>query len=36
MLKKARDAAPKANNDRKLSETEVDEWLRLFQKGHPK
>ena len=36
MLKQARDAAPKANNDRKLSETEVDEWLRLFQKGRPK
>ncbi len=36
MLKQAPDSAPKANNDRKLSDNEVDEWLRLFQKGKPK
>lgn len=30
MLKHARDAAPKTNDDRKLSPQEVDEWLKLF------
>ena len=32
-LKQARDTAPKANVDRKLSDSEVDEWLRFFEKG---
>ena len=36
MLKQARDTAPKASGDRKLSENEVSEWMRLFQKGKPK
>jgi hypothetical protein len=36
MLKQARDQAPKAGGDRKLSENEVNEWMRLFQKGKPK
>jgi predicted RNA-binding protein with PIN domain len=36
MLRQARDAAPKPSEDRKLSDHEVDEWMRLFQKGKPK
>ena len=36
MLRHSRDAAPKVQGDRKLSEKEVDEWMRLFQKGKPK
>ena len=36
MLKQAGSSAPKGNNDRKLTEVEVDEWMRLFQKGKPK
>ena len=36
LLKQARAAVPKVNNDRKLSEDEVNEWMRLFQKGRPK
>jgi|SRR6185436_13473717 predicted RNA-binding protein with PIN domain len=36
MLKQARASAPKQNNDRKLSDDEVNEWMRLFQKGKPK
>ena len=35
-LKQARPSAPKGNNDRKLSADEVDEWIRLFQKGKTK
>lgn len=36
LLKQARAAAPKANSDRKLSEDEVQEWMRLFQTRKPK
>jgi hypothetical protein len=36
LLKEARLSAPKPTEDRKLSHTEVDEWMRLFQKGKPK
>lgn len=36
MLKHSRDSAPKAAGDRKLSDSEIDEWMRLFQKGKPK
>lgn len=36
MLKQARSSAPKRNNDRKLSDEEINEWMRLFQKGKPK
>jgi predicted RNA-binding protein with PIN domain len=36
MLKHKRDSAPKPQSDRKLSDTEIDEWMRLFQKGKPK
>jgi hypothetical protein len=36
MLRQARDSAPKPSGDRKLSDNEVDEWIRLFQKGKPK
>ena len=36
MLKRARTSAPKATDDRKLSEAEIDEWVQLFQKGKPK
>lgn len=35
-LHEARASAPKANNDRKLSEHEVDEWMKLFQRGKRK
>ena len=35
-LKQARASAPKRSNDRKLSEAEVEEWMRLFQKGNSK
>ena len=35
-LKQARSSARKGSNDRGLTEVEVDEWLRLFQKGKPK
>jgi predicted RNA-binding protein with PIN domain len=36
MLKEARASAPKGSQDRKLSEDEINEWMRLFQKGKPK
>ena len=36
MLKQARASAPKANHDRELAESEVEEWLRIFQRGKPK
>ncbi len=36
MLKQARASAPKATEDRNLSEDEINEWVRLFQKGKPK
>lgn len=32
MLQRARTSAPKANTNRKLSDKEVDEWLKLFGK----
>ena len=32
-LKQARDSAPKSTEDRKLSQQEVDDWLRLFKDG---
>ena len=35
-LKQARESAPKVGEDRKLSEKEVDEWMRVFQKGKQK
>jgi uncharacterized protein len=35
-LKGARSSAPRAGRDTKLSEAEVEEWMRLFQKGKPK
>lgn len=35
-LQHSRDAAPKTHNERKLSDAEIDEWMRLFQKGKPK
>ena len=35
-LRKAQSSAPKSSQDRKLSEDEVAEWMRLFQKGKPK
>jgi len=31
MLKQARDSAPKLANDRKLSQQEVNDWLKLFE-----
>ena len=36
LLKQARAARPKANSDRKLSEDEIEEWMRLFQNRKPK
>lgn len=36
MLKEARTSAPKTKADRRLTEKEIDEWMRLFQKGKPK
>jgi len=36
MLKNARNSAPKTKQDRPLSQDEVEEWMRLFQKGKPK
>lgn len=35
-LQDARQSAPKVKGERKLSESEIDEWMRLFQKGKPK
>ncbi len=36
ILQKARPSAPKPAQDRKLSDGEITEWMRLFQKGKPK
>ena len=36
ILKQARDSAPKANDDRKLSPQEVDDWLKLFEERRRK
>jgi predicted RNA-binding protein with PIN domain len=36
MLKQARTSAPKATDDRKLSEDEINEWVQFFQRGKPK
>lgn len=36
MLKNARNSTPKTKQDRPLSHDEVEEWMRLFQKGKPK
>jgi hypothetical protein len=31
MLKQARNTAPKSDNERKLTQKEIDDWLRLFE-----
>lgn len=36
LLQHSRDTAPKVQGERKLSEKEIEEWMRLFQKGKPK
>jgi len=36
MLKQTRNAAPKPNNERKLSQKEVDDWLKLFEERRHK
>ena len=36
MLNEASAAAPKAGAERKLSNDEVEEWMRIFQKGKPR
>lgn len=36
LLKQARTSAPKATDDRKLSEDEINEWVQFFQRGKPK
>lgn len=35
MLRQARSSAPKASEDRKLSQQEVDDWLKLFEQRNP-
>jgi uncharacterized protein len=35
-LRETRNTAPKLNENRPLSHDEVEEWMRLFQKGKPK
>ncbi|HSJ89450.1 MAG TPA: NYN domain-containing protein [Anaerolineales bacterium] len=35
-LQQARASAPKGNSDRQLPASEVEEWMRIFQKGKPK
>jgi len=32
IIKRVRDNAPKPSNDRKLSQKEVDDWLKLFER----
>jgi predicted RNA-binding protein with PIN domain len=36
LMKEARSTTPKLSTDGKLSNAEVEEWMRLFQKGKPK
>jgi len=36
MVKQAHNAAPKANNERKISQQEVEEWLKLFEQRRHK
>ena len=36
LLKEARSSSPTPSRERKLSEEEMEEWIRLFQKGRPK
>lgn len=36
LLRQARDTAPKPSEDRKLSQQEVDEWLKLFEQRRHK
>lgn len=36
LLMQTRDAAPKPNNDRKVSPQEVEEWLKIFERRKPK
>ena len=36
MLKQARNSAPKPNNERKLSQKEVEDWLKLFEERRHK
>ena len=36
LLKEARSSVPKPAKEQKLSQEEVEEWMRLFQKGKPR
>ena len=36
LLKEARSSTPKPGKEQKLSQEEVEEWIRLFQKGKPR
>jgi len=36
ILKQTQTSVPKKSNDSKLSHEEIEEWIRLFQKGKPK
>jgi len=36
LLKEARSSTPKSVREQKLSQEEIEDWMRLFQKGKPK
>jgi predicted RNA-binding protein with PIN domain len=36
LLKEARASIPKPDKEQKLSQEEIEEWMRLFQKGKPR
>jgi hypothetical protein len=36
LLKEARSSTPKPDKEKKLSQEEIEEWMRLFQKGKPR
>ena len=36
LLKEARSSTPKPDKEQKLSQEEIEEWMRLFQKGKPR
>jgi hypothetical protein len=36
LLKEARSSSPEPSREQKLSDAEMEEWIRLFQKGKPK
>ncbi len=36
LLKEARSSMPKPDKEQKISQEEIEEWMRLFQKGKPR